>query len=226
MRLNARFLIAASLLVFWGIDAIAGGGEARLLGSPEFRPTPQRPIGWRGDGSGRFAGATPPTEWSATENVKWSATVGRSYSSPIVVGESVLVMSEPDLLISLERGTGKVRWRLEITPADLADAKSRATAAVYQPPKDGSGMTAATPISDGRAVYVVLANGIVGRVGLEGKLRWTTFIDAEPSTAYGRSASPIMADGAPRCRRSGRSKSAWGGNSNGCHRERTILITT
>src|SRR5439155_743464 len=35
-----------------------------LLGSPEFRPTADRPIGWRGDWTGRFPGAQPPTTWS------------------------------------------------------------------------------------------------------------------------------------------------------------------
>ncbi len=34
------------------------------LGSPEFKPSPERPVGWRGDGTGRFPGATPPTTWS------------------------------------------------------------------------------------------------------------------------------------------------------------------
>ncbi len=33
-------------------------------GSREFYPSPERPVGWRGDGSGRFPGATPPTTWS------------------------------------------------------------------------------------------------------------------------------------------------------------------
>ncbi len=35
-----------------------------LLGAPDFQPTPQRPVGWRGDWTGRFPGATPPTDWS------------------------------------------------------------------------------------------------------------------------------------------------------------------
>src|SRR5689334_10677727 len=34
------------------------------LGSSEFRPTPDRPVGWRGDWTGRFPGATPPRTWS------------------------------------------------------------------------------------------------------------------------------------------------------------------
>jgi hypothetical protein len=33
------------------------------LGSVDFLPTPQRPIGWRGDWSGRYPGATPPLQW-------------------------------------------------------------------------------------------------------------------------------------------------------------------
>ena len=41
----------------------AAPGEA-ALGSGDFKPTPQRPVGWRGDWTGRFPGATPPLDWS------------------------------------------------------------------------------------------------------------------------------------------------------------------
>lgn len=44
--------------------AAAAADRGPLLGSPDFRPTPERPVGWRGDWTGRFPGATPPTEWS------------------------------------------------------------------------------------------------------------------------------------------------------------------
>jgi outer membrane protein assembly factor BamB len=36
------------------------------LGSPDFRPSPDRPVGWRGDGTGRFPAANPPTQWGRT----------------------------------------------------------------------------------------------------------------------------------------------------------------
>ena len=42
------------------------------LGSPDFRPSPTRPVGWRGDWTGRFPGAKPPTEWS--RRIKGSTT--------------------------------------------------------------------------------------------------------------------------------------------------------
>jgi hypothetical protein len=49
--------------------ALAGGNELAaaagpLMGSPDYKPTPQRPMGWRGDWTGRFPAATPPTQWS------------------------------------------------------------------------------------------------------------------------------------------------------------------
>jgi hypothetical protein len=34
-----------------------------LLGGRDFVPTPARPVGFRGDGTGCFPGATPPTQW-------------------------------------------------------------------------------------------------------------------------------------------------------------------
>jgi hypothetical protein len=163
------------------------------LGSPEFRPTPDRPFGWRGDGSGRYPGATPVLEWSLTKNVRWSAVVGKSYASPILVGSMVVVLSEPNLLVALDRGTGKETWRKEIAAAELGEAAARAAAEEYKS-KD-TGLAAATPVTDGSRIYVILANGIVQAVDLAGKATWTSFIDARQNTAYGRSASPILADG-------------------------------
>jgi hypothetical protein len=33
------------------------------LGSPDFQPSPDHPIGWRGDGGGRYPAAEPPVAW-------------------------------------------------------------------------------------------------------------------------------------------------------------------
>jgi len=135
------------------------------------------------------------TEWSARKNVRWSTFVGRSYSSPILTEEFVCVTSEPDLLLCIRRKGGAVQWKLPLTPALLSDAKSRGTAESYQLPKDGSGMMAATPVTDGRDIFVVLANGIVCAVDLNGKPKWATCIEGEPTTGYGRSASPLLLAG-------------------------------
>jgi len=194
MRRFTPSLLCLALLGFapgvWTAEPLS-----TALGSAAFRPTPERPLGWRGDGSGRFPGATPVTQWSSTKNVRWSALVGRSYSSPILSGEFVLVTSEPNLLLCLRRKNGTVQWKSPITPAALSDPKSRQTAESYRLPKDGSGMTAATPIADGRYIFVVLANGIVCAVDLNGKPKWAACIEAEPTTGYGRSASPLLVAG-------------------------------
>lgn len=56
-------------------------------------------------------------------------------------------------------------------------------------------MAAATPVTDGSAVYAVFANGMVCAIALDGKRRWTIGIESELNTAYGRSASPLLVDG-------------------------------
>jgi outer membrane protein assembly factor BamB len=55
------------------------------LGSADFKPTPERPVGWRGDWTGRFPGATPPTAWSRrvqgmTRDIRYQA--GRPSGEP------------------------------------------------------------------------------------------------------------------------------------------------
>ena len=186
----ALLLLSASTVTAWSAEAAQAP-----LGSPGFRPTLQHSFGWRGDGSGRFPGATPVTEWSATQNVRWATVVGRSFSSPIVTDKLVFVTSEPDLLTCLDRADGRVRWKVQVKPADLTDETSRTAAKKYETPPDGSGMAAATPLTDGKHVYAVFANGIICAVDLDGKRKWTVGIVADPNTGYGRSSSPIIVAG-------------------------------
>ncbi|HZE96905.1 MAG TPA: PQQ-binding-like beta-propeller repeat protein [Planctomycetota bacterium] len=183
-------LLAALLLTPLAAEEAPPAGR---LGSAEFRPSPERPFGWRGDGSGRYLGATPVTEWSPTKNIRWTAVVGKSYSSPVVTDKLVLALSEPDLLICLDRADGKEKWRMKVTSADLQDAAEKETADQYLA-KD-TGHTAATPVTDGATVYAAFANGIVRAATLEGKTKWTAFVEARQNTAYGRSSSPILVAG-------------------------------
>ena len=192
---RAALRIFARLAVIAAATGSAWSQQPVPLGAPEFRPTIERPLGWRGDGSGRFPGATPVTEWSVTKNVRWSTVVGSAYSSPVVTERFAFVTSEPDFLICLDRADGKVRWKLAITPADLTDPIGRKIAEDYKAPKDGSGLAAATPITDGRNVYALFANGLLCAVDLDGHRLWTAGIAAIPSTGYGRSASPIIVAG-------------------------------
>ncbi|HXX93149.1 MAG TPA: PQQ-binding-like beta-propeller repeat protein [Planctomycetota bacterium] len=62
------FLLLALAPAAPGLEALPEGSPARpaapLLGAPEWKATPDRPCGWRGDWTGRFSGATPPLSWS------------------------------------------------------------------------------------------------------------------------------------------------------------------
>jgi len=169
---------------------------AVLAGAVAADAAPVRQVcGWRGDGSGRYPDATPPLEWSATRHVRWSAPVGGGHASPIVAGALVFVVAEPDRLLCLDRASGALRWTMTVRPSDLADADERAAAAAYEAPVGGAGMAAATPVTDGGRVYAVFANGIVRAAGFDGRTVWTAFIADAPSSAFGRSASPILVAG-------------------------------
>jgi outer membrane protein assembly factor BamB len=180
------------VLILTSVGRSAEPSSSAPLGSPNYRPTPERPFGWRGDGSGQFPGATPVIEWSAKKNVRWSTVVGNSYSSPILTEKSVFVMSEPNLLVCIARADGKEQWKIKIEPTGLADKESQKAAEKYKPPEAGAGMATATPVTDGTNVYVLLANGILCSVGLDEKPKWMTYIDARKMPGYGRSSSPIL----------------------------------
>ena len=74
-RAIAGLVIFVAMLAWPGPAAEQPGTP---FGSPAFKASPDRPIGWRGDWTGRFPGATPPTEWSrrikgATTDIRYQA---------------------------------------------------------------------------------------------------------------------------------------------------------
>lgn len=72
----------------------------------------QTTTGWRGDGSGRFPKATPPTTWGPDKNVAWKTELpGNGNASPIVVGEKLFLCADPSTLICLNRADGKILWK-------------------------------------------------------------------------------------------------------------------
>lgn len=143
--------------------------------------------GWRREGSGTFPDASPPVEWSEQRNIKWRAAVGAGYASPIILRDRVILVSEPGILLSLDRGDGKVVWKAEID-ADLpAEIKSRARS-----PRRIFERARATPVTDGTDLYVALCTGIVARYSLDGKRQWVQFVEPAALT-YGPSASPVLA---------------------------------
>ena len=154
-----------------------------------------QPSGWRGDGTGRYPTASPPLQWDVDEgtNILWKARVGKSHSSPVVVGERVIVTAEKDLLVCLDRRNGKVLWRRDngfgALPKGLVTAPKRPRVG------PGGGYSIPTPVTDGKLVYASYGTGIVVCCDLEGRRRWVRYVALPQATQFGRSASPLLADG-------------------------------
>jgi outer membrane protein assembly factor BamB len=118
MNILARLQILALLLVA-GTTAWPSTPPGAPLGSTKFAPSPDRPLGWRGDGTGRYPGATPPTQWErrrsgggyAARGIAWAAPMpGGGVSCPIIVGNRIFVTAEPADLICLDKASGQILW--------------------------------------------------------------------------------------------------------------------
>jgi outer membrane protein assembly factor BamB len=84
----------------------------------------QTPIGWRTDGTGRYMGVQPPTEWAEGKNVLWKTKLpGRSQGSPIVLGEKVFVVSDPAEVLCVNAADGAILWRRSNALEDLYTAE-------------------------------------------------------------------------------------------------------
>jgi len=149
--------------------------------------------GWRGDGSGRWPKADPPIAWDGPtgKNIAWKTKVGKGQSTPVVVGERALLTAEPDKLLCVDCRDGKIVWQVENSSAALGLEIKRAEKA----PAPGCGYGSATPVTDGKLVYVCYGTGVVACYDLEGQRQWARYLDLPLTTQYGRSASPQLAGG-------------------------------
>ena len=152
---NQRLFAFAFLVML--LCASAPAAEAPPYGDPEFYPSPERPIGFRGDGNGCFPGATPVREfWEGTpveteqtyqgkrgpetddylaitddqsKNLVWKTHMPSwANGHPIVVGDKIFTLGEPDWLICIDAASGEVLWSKQVRvwdtlleDADLAD---------------------------------------------------------------------------------------------------------
>src|SRR6188508_2974012 len=80
----------------------------------------ERPVGWRMDGTGNYASASPPTTWNKTKNIQWKVKLpGGSQGSPIVVGDRIFVVSDPAELLCLNATDGKILWQRSNAVAEV-----------------------------------------------------------------------------------------------------------
>jgi len=122
MRRSGGFLIFGALVCVLISTAAAAASKSAAtapLGSLKYEPSPAQPVGWRGDGSGRYPAATPPTSWErvtngagyATKGIVWMAPMPNiGVGMPIVVGDRIFLTAEVSDLICLEKKSGRLLW--------------------------------------------------------------------------------------------------------------------
>ena len=146
---------------------------------------------WRGpQGSGiAEADQSPPTKWSSSENVVWKAKIpGRGHSSPIVVGNQVIVATadeerEIQSVLAFDRRTGAERWRTDVHKGGMDRKGNKKTS-----------QASATAACDGQRLFINFLNqGAIYTTALDlaGKQLWQTKI-SDFATHQGFGSSPVL----------------------------------
>jgi len=102
-----------TLLACCALGLACAGASEVPLGHPDFHPSPERPVGWRGDGSGVFPGATPVAEWDGTtgHNIVWSVAMPQfATSTPLIVGDKVITTANPHTVLCYAIADGERLW--------------------------------------------------------------------------------------------------------------------
>jgi hypothetical protein len=155
-----RHLLAMPVTMVVTLGLALTAWAAETLGHKDFHPSPARPVGWRGDGTGVYPGAAGvPLDWDLAtgSNVLWKDTLGYSLSAPVVFGGKVFTAEEPDGVVCLDAATGKQLWKQNMgaDPVVIKELKANGLRNYYR-------FTTSTPISDGR--HVVFRSG-AGKLG-------------------------------------------------------------
>ena len=128
-----------------------------------------------------------PVKWSAEENVAWKVAMpGLSGSTPVIWRDRIFVsVAEADNLAlwCIARNNGEVVWK---QPLGAGNVKMRK-----------HNMSSPSPVTDGRAVYVMTGTGILKAFDFAGKEFWTRDIQKEYGAFglnWGYASSPLLFD--------------------------------
>ena len=142
---------------------------------------------FRGPNGQGVSGETDlPVAWSTTENVVWKTSIpGTGWSSPIVYDDHLFLTTATDegkscRVICVNREDGDIAWNKEVHRQETGAKRAQNS---YATP---------TPVTDGKQVYAVFADGTVVAVDLRGELIWKNS-DVKFHSLHGLGASPALA---------------------------------
>lgn len=152
---------------------------------------------WRGPNGNNIAeqGQSVPTEWSESRNVVWKVNVpGRGHSSPIAVGELIVLTSadEPGQrqgVFGFDRRTGEMKWATVVSQGGFPQRiHSKNTHA------------SATACSDGKLIFATFNHHSqieAVALDLKGNIVWKQIVGGflPKQYEYGYAASPTLYNG-------------------------------
>jgi outer membrane protein assembly factor BamB len=145
---------------------------------------------WRGPKLDNIAPApqSPPTRWSATENVIWKSDVpGRGHGSPAIWGERIFLptadeAAQTQCVLCFDRRSGKKLWQTEIHRGGFMRKHSK------------NSFASPTPACDGERVFMpfIAENGFwLASLDMNGKLVWKKRL-GDFQSVHGYGASPVF----------------------------------
>jgi outer membrane protein assembly factor BamB len=171
--MTTRRLLMVVVMMLWGVMATAADW-------PEF-------LGPRGRGAASEQAIR--TRWGAAEGIAWKADLpGRGASSPIVVGDLVIVTASSGArqdqlhIVAFDKVSGRTVWhrRFWATGRTLAHPTSA--------------VAAGTPASDGKRIVALYSSCDLFAVDLAGRLLWQRNLAVE----HPRSGNDIGMGSSPR----------------------------
>ncbi len=150
--------------------------------------------GWRGPTNlGISTEKNLPLEWGPQKNVRWKVVLqGAGVGTPVVWADHVFLTASDGRLNDqlhvrcYHRDDGRLLWHTRLfgtAPTDLYPA---------------GGMAASTPVTDGRALYVLFGTGELAALDFAGKPLWIRSLAEEYGpfrNRWGLGTSPILVEG-------------------------------
>jgi outer membrane protein assembly factor BamB len=145
---------------------------------------------WRGPTHNGVSTETGiPAEFGPGQNVAWKVPLpGPGGATPVAWGEQIYVTSVDGqkLLLQAFSTTGKLKWQHQIGTGNKVVRSDEGNSA------------SPSPVTDGKHVWAMMANGEIACLGADGRLAWKRDLrtDYGPfKIAFGLTASLILEDG-------------------------------
>ncbi len=143
---------------------------------------------WRGpNGDGSTADGNYPVSWNETNNVIWKVALpGKGCSTPIVWDNQIFVTAPTDgqdAVLAFD-WNGKLLWRSKLGAESAGKHRN-------------SSGNNASPVTDGKSVFVYFKSGNFAALDLTGKVLWqTNLVEAfgRDTLYFDHGASPVLTD--------------------------------